>query len=27
MLDWLDGVEVKWFAWAAEHPKTSIYGK
>jgi hypothetical protein len=27
MLAWLDGVEVKWFAWAAEHPKTSIYGK
>ena len=22
----LDGVEVKWFAWAAEYPETSIYG-
>jgi hypothetical protein len=27
MLPWLDGVQVKWFAWAAEHPKTSIYGQ
>jgi hypothetical protein len=27
MLPWLDGVQVKWFAWAAEHPETSIYGK
>ena len=27
MLPWLDGVEVKWFAWAAEYPETSIYGK
>jgi hypothetical protein len=24
-LDWLDGTQVKWFAWAAEHPETSIY--
>jgi hypothetical protein len=24
-LEWLDGTQVKWFAWAAEHPKTSIY--
>ena len=24
-LEWLDGVEVKWFAWKAEHPHTSIY--
>jgi hypothetical protein len=24
-LDWLDGVQVKWFAWAAECPETSIY--
>jgi hypothetical protein len=24
-LKWLDGVQVKWFAWAAEYPKTSIY--
>src|SRR5262249_24573770 len=26
-LTWLDGVEVKWFAWAAEYPDTTIYGK
>jgi hypothetical protein len=24
-LDWLDGTQVKWFAWAAEYPETSIY--
>ncbi len=24
-LDWLDGVQVKWFAWAAEYPETSLY--
>jgi hypothetical protein len=24
-LEWLDGTQVKWFAWAAEHPSTSIY--
>jgi hypothetical protein len=27
MLPWLDAVQVKWFAWAAEYPQTSIYGK
>jgi hypothetical protein len=27
MLAWLDNVQVKWFAWAAEYPETSIYGK
>jgi hypothetical protein len=27
MLAWLDSVQVKWFAWAAEYPETSIYGK
>jgi hypothetical protein len=26
MLPWLDSVQVKWFAWAAEYPETSIYG-
>ncbi len=26
-LIWLDSVQVKWFAWAAEYPRTSIYGK
>ena len=26
-LIWMDSVQVKWFAWAAEHPATSIYGK
>jgi len=25
-LVWLDSVQVKWFAWAAEYPETSIYG-
>ena len=25
-LEWLDGTQVKWFAWAAEYPATSIYG-
>jgi hypothetical protein len=24
-LKWLDGAQVKWFAWAAEYPQTSIY--
>jgi hypothetical protein len=24
-LTWLDGTQVKWFAWSAEHPHTSIY--
>ncbi len=24
-LKWLDGVEVKWFAWSAEHPETAIH--
>jgi hypothetical protein len=24
-LAWLDSVQVKWFAWAAEYPDTSIY--
>jgi hypothetical protein len=27
MLAWVDSVQVKWFAWAAEYPETSIYGK
>jgi hypothetical protein len=26
-LPWLDGVQVKWFAWAAEYPDTTIQGK
>ena len=26
-LPWLDGTQAKWFAWAAEYPKTSIYGR
>jgi hypothetical protein len=26
-LVWLDSVQVKWYAWAAEYPETSIYGK
>jgi hypothetical protein len=25
-LEWADGVQVKWFAWAAEYPATSVYG-
>jgi hypothetical protein len=24
-LEWLDGTQVKWFAWAAEYPETSVY--
>jgi hypothetical protein len=24
-LKWIDGTQVKWFAWAAEYPRTSIY--
>ena len=27
MLTWLDSIQVRWFAWAAEYPETSIYGK
>jgi hypothetical protein len=26
-LAWMDSIQVKWFAWAAEYPETSIYGK
>jgi hypothetical protein len=26
-LAWLDGTQVKWFAWAAEYPQTSVYGR
>jgi hypothetical protein len=26
-LTWLDGTQFKWFAWAAEYPQTTIYGK
>jgi hypothetical protein len=26
-LTWLDSTQVKWFAWAAEYPKTTIYGR
>ena len=26
-LTWLDGVQVKWFAWSAEHPHTAVHGK
>jgi hypothetical protein len=26
-LTWLEGTQVKWFAWAAEYSATSIYGK
>jgi len=26
-LRWLDGTQVKWFAWAAEYPKTTIRGR
>jgi hypothetical protein len=24
-LPWVDSVQVKWFAWAAEHPETALY--
>jgi hypothetical protein len=26
-LSWLDGTQVRWRAWSAEYPRTSIYGK
>jgi hypothetical protein len=26
-LVWMESVQVKWYAWAAEYPKTTIYGK
>ncbi|HMC89279.1 MAG TPA: DUF3179 domain-containing (seleno)protein [Gemmataceae bacterium] len=26
-LTWRDSVQVKWFAWSAEYPETSIHGK
>ena len=26
-LVWMDSVQVKWFAWSAEHPQTSVFGK
>ncbi len=26
-LEWLDSVQVKWFAWAMEYPTTSIHGQ
>lgn len=26
-LQWLDSVQVKWFAWAMEYPETAIYGQ
>jgi hypothetical protein len=26
-LNWIDSTQVKWFAWAAEHPQTTIYIK
>jgi len=25
-LDWMDSTQVKWFAWAAEYPTTSVFG-
>jgi hypothetical protein len=24
-LDWVDSVQVKWFAWAAEYPETALF--
>jgi hypothetical protein len=26
-LTWLDGTQVKWYAWAAEYPETGVHGK
>jgi len=26
-LNWLDSTQVKWYAWAAEYPKTDVYGR
>jgi hypothetical protein len=25
-LEWVDSVQLKWFAWAAEYPQTTVYG-
>lgn len=25
-LEWLEGTQVRWFAWSAEYPETTIYG-
>jgi hypothetical protein len=27
VLTWLDGTQVKWFAWAAEYPDTTVAGR
>jgi hypothetical protein len=26
-LGWLDGTQVKWFAWSAEYPRSTVYGR
>ncbi len=26
-LTWLDGTQIRWFAWSAEYPTTTLYGK
>ena len=26
-LNWVDSTQLRWFAWAAEYPQTSVYGK
>jgi hypothetical protein len=26
-LTWIDSVEVKWYAWVAEHADTGVHGK
>jgi hypothetical protein len=26
-LTWMDGTQAKWYAWAAEYPQTTIYGR
>ena len=26
-LTWLDGTQVRWFAWSAEYPATTVYGE
>jgi hypothetical protein len=26
-LTWLDGTQVRWFAWSAEYPSTTVFGK
>jgi hypothetical protein len=26
-LDWVDSIQCRWYAWAAEYPETAVHGK